>query len=97
MDCGEHCSCSSFHSGIILRIANVTQYTSREIWEDASRSSETLMESCNLSYSLCEKEDKWTWRLVDEMGEIVADGCAPDRRSAESCMWDALNKAQSTH
>jgi hypothetical protein len=53
------------------------------------------MEFSPFAYSLCEKEDKWTWRLIDEMGEIVADGAAPDRTAAETSVMDAMGRIQS--
>jgi hypothetical protein len=52
------------------------------------------MEMSPFAYSLCEKEDKWTWRLIDEMGEIVADGIAQDRSSAESSALDAIGRSR---
>lgn len=53
------------------------------------------MEMSPFAYSLCEKEDRWTWRLIDEMGEIVADGIAPDRSTAENSVLDAIGRTQS--
>lgn len=53
------------------------------------------MEIYPLAYSLCEREENWTWRLIDEMGEVVAGGIAPDRRSAEHLALDAIGRARS--
>lgn len=52
------------------------------------------MEDSLVAYCLCQVEIGWTWRLVDEMGETIADGSAPDQRSAERCLIEAFDRMQ---
>jgi len=48
------------------------------------------MEDSLVAYSLSQVDFGWIWRLVDEMGEIIADGAAPDQRTAERSMLEAF-------
>ena len=50
------------------------------------------MEDSLFAYSLSQAEIGWTWRLLDEMGDVVATGAAPDQRSAERHVQEAYHK-----
>jgi hypothetical protein len=54
------------------------------------------MEDSLVAYCLCQVELGWAWRLVDEMGEVIADGCAPDQSSAMGCLLEAFDTMQAT-
>lgn len=54
------------------------------------RSMEHRMEDSLVAYSLSQVDFGWIWRLVDEMGEIIADGAAPDQPTAERRMLEAF-------
>jgi hypothetical protein len=55
------------------------------------------MEDSLVAYSLSQAEMGWTWRLMDEMGEIIADGCAPDQTSADRCVLEAYHRTCQAH
>ena len=45
-----------------------------------------------IAYSLCQVEAGWIWRLIDEEGAIIAGGVAPDQRTAQQVMTQALEQ-----
>lgn len=49
------------------------------------------MEDSMVAYCLSQVEIGWIWRLLDEMGEIIAAGAAPDQRTAETRMLEAFH------
>lgn len=54
------------------------------------------MEDSLVAYYLCQAEIGWTWRLIDEMGETIAGGAAPDKRSAESGLLEAFDRLRAS-
>ena len=52
------------------------------------------MEDAHIAYCLSQADAGWIWRLLDEMGEVIANGFAPDRLSAERCLFAAFDGIQ---
>jgi hypothetical protein len=52
------------------------------------------MEQPLIAYTLAQNDSSWSWRLWDEVGEVIAAGEAPDLLSAEDEVRRALESAQ---
>jgi hypothetical protein len=55
------------------------------------------MEESMMAYSLYQEEAEWVWRLMDEMGETVANGRAADMVSAERNILEAFHQTWRAH